>query len=63
MRMRTRKTLLTLLACAGLAALLAIDPALWRKEISDFREYLGKYGSHLPAALLQELQVTEARLG
>jgi phosphoenolpyruvate carboxykinase (GTP) len=47
----------------ALAALLTIDPALWRKEVTEFREYLGKYGSRLPKALLEELQTTEAGLG
>jgi phosphoenolpyruvate carboxykinase (GTP) len=47
----------------ALAALLAVDPALWRKEIVELREYLGRYGKHLPAALLAELGTTEQRLG
>jgi phosphoenolpyruvate carboxykinase (GTP) len=47
----------------ALAALLAIDPALWRQEISELRAYLGTYGERLPAALLAELRATEARLG
>src|SRR5262249_16816375 len=46
----------------ALAALLAGDPALWRKGVAEFRQYLGKYGNRLPAALLAELQTTEARL-
>jgi phosphoenolpyruvate carboxykinase (GTP) len=47
----------------ALAALLAVDAALWRKEIVSLREYLGRYGSHLPAALPAELDATERRLG
>jgi phosphoenolpyruvate carboxykinase (GTP) len=47
----------------SLAALLAVDPTLWRRDLAEFREYLGRYGSRLPPALLQELQTTEARLG
>ena len=47
----------------ALAALLAVDPALWRKEIADLREYLGRYGEHVPAELLAELDTTERRLG
>jgi phosphoenolpyruvate carboxykinase (GTP) len=47
----------------ALAALLAVDPALWRKELADIREYLGLYGSRLPAALLRELETSERRLG
>jgi phosphoenolpyruvate carboxykinase (GTP) len=46
----------------ALAALLTVDPALWRKEVAEIRDYLGKYGSHLPAELLAELQTTEQLL-
>jgi phosphoenolpyruvate carboxykinase (GTP) len=46
----------------ALEALLAVDPALWRKEVAEIREYLGKYGSRLPHELLVELQRTEKRL-
>src|SRR6185437_7048093 len=34
----------------ALAALLSVDPALWRKEVAEIREYLARYGSRLPAA-------------
>jgi phosphoenolpyruvate carboxykinase (GTP) len=51
------------LAPQALAALLAVDPTLWRKEVADLREYLGTYGKHLPRALLAELDNTERRLG
>jgi len=47
----------------ALAALLAVDPALWRKEIAELRAYLGTYGARLPAALLGELRTIEERLG
>ncbi|HYM29179.1 MAG TPA: phosphoenolpyruvate carboxykinase domain-containing protein, partial [Steroidobacteraceae bacterium] len=47
----------------ALAALLSVDPALWRKEVAEIREYLARYGSRLPAALLEELKATEQRLG
>jgi len=46
----------------ALAALLTVDPTLWRKELGELREYLGRYGSRLPAALLAELESTERRL-
>jgi len=46
----------------ALAALLTVDPALWRKEIADMREYLSRYGQRLPGALLAELRTTEERL-
>jgi phosphoenolpyruvate carboxykinase (GTP) len=47
----------------ALSALLAVDPQLWRKEIGELREYLGKYGERLPAAMLAELRKTEQQLG
>jgi phosphoenolpyruvate carboxykinase (GTP) len=47
----------------ALAALLTVDPALWRKDSAELREYLGKYGRRLPAALLTELRKTEEQLG
>jgi phosphoenolpyruvate carboxykinase (GTP) len=46
-----------------LKALLAVDPALWRKEMADVRTYLSQYGSRLPAELVRQLQGTEERLG
>ena len=46
----------------ALDALLTVDRPLWRKEVAEIREYLGKYGSRLPAALLAELKTTEQRL-
>ncbi len=46
-----------------LAALSSVDPTLWRKEIAEVREYLERYGSRLPAALLAELDLTGQRLG
>jgi phosphoenolpyruvate carboxykinase (GTP) len=47
----------------ALAALLSVDPALWRKEVADIRSYLERYGSRLPAAMLAELAATEKALG
>ena len=44
-------------------SLLAVDPALWRTEVAEIRQYLSKYGTRLPPALLQELATTEQRLG
>jgi phosphoenolpyruvate carboxykinase (GTP) len=51
------------LAPDALAALLTVDAGLWRKEIADLREYLARYGSRVPPALLAELDKTEQRLG
>ena len=42
---------------------LTIDPALWRKELAEIREYLGRYGSRLPPVLMAQLTATEQRLG
>jgi len=47
----------------ALAALLSVDPALWRKEVADIRDYLGKFAERLPATLGAELDITEKRLG
>jgi phosphoenolpyruvate carboxykinase (GTP) len=51
------------LSDAARAALSSVDPAVWRKELAEVRDYLGRYGSHLPAALLAEIKTTEQRLG
>jgi len=48
---------------AALQALLAVDPGLWRKEVTEIRAYLQQFGARLPAALLAELARTEAALG
>jgi phosphoenolpyruvate carboxykinase (GTP) len=46
-----------------LHALLAVDPALWRKEVGEIRTYLQQYGERLPAQMLEQLKLTETRLG
>ncbi len=46
----------------ALRELLSVDPALWRKETAEIREYFRRYGARLPPALLRELEKTEARL-
>jgi len=46
----------------AMKALLAVDPALWKKEMSEIRTYLEQYGNRLPAQMLQELKGTESRL-
>jgi phosphoenolpyruvate carboxykinase (GTP) len=51
------------LSTESLAALLAVDAGLWRREIAEIREYLKKYGERLPEAMLAELTKTEQRLG
>jgi phosphoenolpyruvate carboxykinase (GTP) len=51
------------LASGALESLCSIDADIWRKELAEMREYLGRYGSRLPAALLAELKTTEQRLG
>jgi phosphoenolpyruvate carboxykinase (GTP) len=47
----------------ALAALLSVDPVLWRKEVADIRAYLTQYADRLPAALIAELDKTERALG
>jgi GTP-dependent phosphoenolpyruvate carboxykinase len=39
-----------------------VDPAQWRKEVTDLRSYFGQYGDRVPTALLRELDGVEARL-
>jgi len=46
----------------ALKALLTVDPTMWRKEVTDFRAYLQKYGDRVPAEMVQELDKTEKRL-
>jgi phosphoenolpyruvate carboxykinase (GTP) len=46
----------------AMKALLSVDPALWKKEVSEIRTYLEQYGNRLPAEMLQELKGTESRL-
>jgi phosphoenolpyruvate carboxykinase (GTP) len=47
----------------SLAALFSVDPALWRKEMAEIGEYFAQYGARLPAALRDELAVTQNLLG
>jgi phosphoenolpyruvate carboxykinase (GTP) len=46
----------------ALRELLTIDPAQWRKEAADLRQYFAQYGERMPAAMLRELDALEARL-
>jgi phosphoenolpyruvate carboxykinase (GTP) len=46
----------------ALRELTSIDPALWRTEVGEIRQYLERYGARLPAALLRELGKTEQKL-
>jgi phosphoenolpyruvate carboxykinase (GTP) len=47
---------------AALDELLRVDQAQWRKEVGEFRKYLGQYGSRLPAVLTQNLDTVEKAL-
>ena len=51
------------IGASDLQALLSVDPALWRKEMTDIRSYLESYGSRVPAELLKQLEAVESRLG
>jgi phosphoenolpyruvate carboxykinase (GTP) len=46
----------------ALAELTAVPNAAWRKEIAGFRQYLLEFGSHLPAAMLAEVDNVARRL-
>jgi GTP-dependent phosphoenolpyruvate carboxykinase len=43
--------------------LLAVDPALWQREMQDIGEYLRSFGSRVPARLLEEHRKVLERLG
>jgi phosphoenolpyruvate carboxykinase (GTP) len=46
----------------ALAELMAVPNAAWRHEIAGFRRYLREFGSHLPYAMLAEVDEIERRL-
>jgi phosphoenolpyruvate carboxykinase (GTP) len=50
------------LAPETLEALLAIDPAQWRKEMDSIGDYLATYGDRLPSALREEHRKTAEAL-
>ena len=50
------------LSAEALAELTAVPNAAWRKEIASFRQYLLEYGSHLPPAMLAEVDEVARRL-
>ena len=47
----------------AMRALLSVDPGEWKKEAADMRAYLERFGSRLPADLVEELKGLEQRLG
>ncbi|HTC54465.1 MAG TPA: phosphoenolpyruvate carboxykinase (GTP) [Steroidobacteraceae bacterium] len=47
---------------AALKELLNVDHAQWRNEVGEFRKYLAKFGSRVPAALTQNLDQVEQAL-
>jgi len=46
----------------ALAELTAVPNGAWRKEIASFRQYLLEFGSHLPGAMLAEIDEVARRL-
>ena len=50
------------LSADALRELLTVDPAQWRKEATDMRQYFAQYGERMPTAMLRELDAVEARL-
>ncbi|HEY5101175.1 MAG TPA: phosphoenolpyruvate carboxykinase (GTP) [Steroidobacteraceae bacterium] len=47
----------------SLTTLLSVDLRLWRQEMAEIAEYFARYGARIPDELLQELAVTQKRLG
>ncbi|MFT3905537.1 MAG: phosphoenolpyruvate carboxykinase (GTP) [Steroidobacteraceae bacterium] len=43
--------------------LTTVHAGAWKREVADFRKYLQEFGSRTPAALYQELDEVERRLG
>jgi len=50
------------ISSSDLQALLSVEPELWKKEVADIRAYLATYGKRLPAELVKQLDVVEAKL-
>ena len=48
---------------SNVAAALRVDPAEWQREMPTTHEHFDTFGSHLPAALAEELAALEERLG
>jgi phosphoenolpyruvate carboxykinase (GTP) len=48
---------------ARVAEALEVDPVQWRQECAGARDYLAKFGDHLPPELTEELDALESRLG
>jgi phosphoenolpyruvate carboxykinase (GTP) len=46
----------------ALAVLTAVPNGAWRREMASIREYLQGFGSHLPAAMLAQVDEVERRL-
>ena len=46
-----------------LRELLAVQPAAWRKETAEMREYLKEFGARAPIEMTAELDEIEKRLG
>jgi len=50
------------LAPNAMDELLTVDPAVWREEVKDLREFYAKF-DRLPDALREQLDALERRLG
>ncbi len=50
------------IAPEALDELLKVDHAQWRKEVGEFRKYLGQFGARLPQVLSQNLDTVEKAL-
>jgi phosphoenolpyruvate carboxykinase (GTP) len=51
------------LPTADVTALTTVDIDGWKKEIDDVASNYGKFGSHLPKALTEQLDNLRKRLG
>ena len=45
------------------AAALVVEPGQWQAEAKGIGSYFEEFGSHLPPALIEELDALERRLG
>ncbi len=45
-----------------LAQLLRVDPESWRQELPQLEQHYAGLGSHVPAALKEQLEALEKRL-
>ncbi|HVA24607.1 MAG TPA: phosphoenolpyruvate carboxykinase (GTP) [Chloroflexota bacterium] len=47
---------------ANMEQLLMVDPTLWESEVTDQKEFLAKFGDHLPEEIREQEQALEKRI-